>query len=274
MQSSSKQEQLHQLLTAQYTSLQQTFPKRYDALLALVSASNNQYLEAQQNSTEYNITGLQKALSLCFSTANIHVDMPVEALDTWANATLQACSRLAEGERILAYIDSGFLRVQQGNDTDYNIWIAGKRMPTEEREQRDLAEWTDLLKQKYANEWAALDAERATIQQQLTSFVANEQASPLYTTTRTIDDYYSRLGMLHVKCMVASTTYPPNTAIGGCTFAVYCDVLGMLIGLTLKQMDACLLREGCASGRGPDMSSHGPISCLDNGGTCASSYSS
>ncbi len=238
MHSSPKQERLRQLLQAHYVSLQQTFPSnKHDALLALIDANNRHYLQTWQNDSEYTLTGLQKALSLCFSTENSTGEMPIEALDAWAHTTLQACRRLAEAERILAYCESGFLHMQQGNDTDYNVWVAGRKMPTEWREQRDLEDWTKGLKQTYVDEWNTLDAEKVSIQQQLAAFLANEGAFPLYTTTRGIDDYYHRLGMLYVRCMTASTTYPSDTTIGGCTFATYQDVLGVLIVLTLKHMD-------------------------------------
>ncbi len=245
---SSKQEQLRQLLKEHYASLQQTFPQnRYQSLLALVHTSNRHYLETQQNNTAYHVSpitlGLQKALSLCFLTENVSVDTPTDTLDIWASSTIQACNRLAEAERILEYCDSGFMRMQQSNDADYNVWIASKKMPTEWREHEDLIEWTNLLKQTYATEWDMLYAEKAHIQQQLAAFASNGQVFPLYKTTRTIDDYYYRLGTLHVKSMTASTTYPASTHIGGCTFAVYRDVLGMLIGLALKHVDIC--RDRC-----------------------------
>ncbi len=242
MYSSSKQEQLRQLLNEQYASLQQTFPTdRYHTLLALVRASNKHYLQTQHRNTTYNVSGLQKALSLCFSTENTQVDTSTDALDTWAESTLQTCSSLVEVERILGYCDSGFMRMQQGSNADYNVWVASKKMPTEWREHEDLVEWTNFLKQPYAPEMHTLHAEKASIEQQLAAFGEqwNGQVSSLYKTTRTIDDYYHRLGALYVKSMVSFTTYPASTLLGGCTFAVYRDVLGVLIGLTLKQMDIC-----------------------------------
>ncbi len=237
---SNKQEQLRQLLNTQTVALQQSFPSnRRDALLALVAGSNRRFLQLQHTSTTPSVssTGLQKALSLCLSNQNNGVSN--ETLDKWAETMLEACSRLAQAERVLAYCDTGFLHMQQGgNDVDYNLWIAGNRMPAEWREQQDLAAWTRLLNQTYAPEWEVLSKERISIQQQLAAFVQAEQGLPLYRMTRTIDDYYYRLGKLHVKCMVGYDTYPSNTSIGYCTFAVYRDVLGALIGLTLKQIDA------------------------------------
>ncbi len=235
---SSKQEQLHQLLKEQHVSLQQTFPTdRYQSLLALICASNRHYFQNQHISTEYTTTGLQKALSLCFSIENSTIAIPITTLNSWADSTLKACSRLVEAERVLAYCDTGFMRMQQDRASDYKVWVASKKKPTEWREHEDIVAWTNLLKQTYITEWDTLYAKKAAIQQQLATFALHEQAFPLYKTTRTIDDYYDRLGALHVKCMVAYTTYPASTLVGTCTFAVYRDVLGVLIGLVLKQID-------------------------------------
>ncbi len=238
MHSSYKQERLRQLLKEQYTSLQQSFPiDRQHTLLALIRASNRHYLETQHHNDSYH--GLQKALSSCFSTENIKVNTSTDTLATWADSILQTCTRLAEIERILGYCDNGFMHMQQGHDADYNVWVASKKMPTEWREHEDLVWLTNFLKQTHAPEMHALLTEKVHIQQQLADFATqwNEQASTLYQTTRTIDDYYHRLGALYVKSMPASTTYPDSTRIGGCPFAVYRDVLGMLIGLALKHVD-------------------------------------
>ena len=250
MHSSSKQEQLRQLLNAQYALLRQTFPTdRQHTLLALVCASNKYYLETQQNTPSHYTfptnLGLPKALSLCFSTEHTQVNTSTATLDIWADATLQKCIRLAEVERILDYCDSGFMRMQQGNDADYNVWVASKKMPTEWREHEDLVWLTNFLKQTLAPEMHTLHTERASIQQQLVEFAEqwNGQMFNLYKTTRTIDDYYHHLGILHVKSMAAYTTYPDSTRIGGCTFAAYRDVLGVLVVLALKHIDIC--RDRC-----------------------------
>ena len=241
---SSKQEQLRQLLKEQHASLQQTFPTdRPQALLALVRASNRDYLEARHNSIVYHVspTGLQKALSLSFSTANNRVDIPTDILDTWADSMLQACTRLSEAERVLDYCDIGFMHMQQDNHADYNVWVASKKMPTEWREHEDIVEWADFLKKTYATEICELQAEKVSVQQQLVGFGAqwSGQSSDLYRTTQAIDDYYYRLGMLHVRCMPTFTTYLASTRIGGCTFEVYRNVLAVLIGLALKHVDVC-----------------------------------
>ncbi len=240
-----KQEQLRQLLKKQHEYLQRTFAfDRQRGLLALVHASNLRYLEIQHNNahaSSFYLPGLQKALSLCFSTQDSQASTSTDTLNMWANSTLQECSRLVEAERILSYCDTGFMSMQQGNDTNYSVWIASKRMSTEWRELEDLAAWTQFLQQTYASEMHALQIERIHILQQLAAFVSqwDGQACNLYATARTIDGYYHRLGVLHAKKMVPYTTYPSAASIGGCTFAVYRDVLSTLLGLALKHLDAC-----------------------------------
>jgi len=134
------------------------------------------------------------------------------------------------------------MRIQQSGDA-FNAWVASKKMPTEWREQEDLSIWTNILAQTYASAMHALQSEKIQRQQQLihTAEQWNEQADALYTTTRILDDYYHRLGLLHVKSMVPYNTYPASTTIGGCTFAVYRDVLSVLIGLALKHWNLCTM---------------------------------
>ncbi len=255
MYSLSKQEQLRHLLNKQHEYLQHTIPfDKQRSLLALIRASNWHYLETQRMSTgdhkiQYKpltgdplrlpMSGLQKALSLCLPTQNTQTSVSDEAVDTWADSTLQACAHLAEGERVLAHCDTGFMRMQQGNDADYNVWIASKRMPTEWREREDIASWTYFLEQTYAAEMHALSSEKTHIHQQLTTFIGQWNGQSLYQTTPTIDHYYHRLGALYIKSMTPYHTYPASATIGGCTFAVYRDIPGVLLGLALKQLDGC-----------------------------------
>ena len=245
MPSSPKQEQLRQLLKEQQEFLRQTFPTdRYHSLLALIHASNWHYFTTQYNK-QHDISrfpsDLQKALFLYFSTQGMQSSLTDDTLELWAASILEACSRLAEAERILAYCDTGFMRMQQDNNADYTIWIAGKKMPTEWREREDIVEWTRFLALKYADEMRVLDVEKAHIQHEFTAFLQSwdGQMQSIYKTTQTIDAYYHRLGVLRVKMMVPYTTYPDSASIGGCTFALYRDVLSALLGLALKYLDAC-----------------------------------
>ncbi len=248
MYSPSKQEQLRKLLKEQYAYLQQTFATdRQSALLALTRSLNRHYLETlhhKPNNASLYTLGWQKALSLCFAASppSLQTSETDDTLNMWADATLQACGLLVQAERILDYCETGFLRMQQSGDT-FNVWVASKKMPTEWREQEDLSIWTNILTQTYASAMHALQSERTQIQQQLIHAAEqwDGQADDLYITTRTVDDYYHRLGLLHVKSMVPYNTYLASTTIGGCTFAVYRDVLSVLIGLALKHCDLCTI---------------------------------
>ncbi len=244
MHSFSKQEQLRHLLNEQHEYLQHTISfDNQRSLLALIRLSNWNYLETQSVSMDdpkrSSISGLPKALSLCLFTQNIRTCVSDEALDTWADSTLQACAHLAEAERILAYCDIGFMRMQQGNDADYTVWIASKKMPTEWRERVDIASWSSFLEQTYATEKHTLSHERTYIQQQLAPFIGQWNGQPLFQTTPTVDHYYQRLGALSMKSMAPYTTYPASALIGGHPFAVYRDIAGVLLGFALKQIDAC-----------------------------------
>lgn len=244
----SKQEQLRHLLNEQHEYLQHTIPSDTQrSLLALIRASNWHYLETQHMSTgdrkgspvsDY-ICGLQKALSFCLSTQNTQTRVTEETLDQRADSTLQTCGHLVKAERILEYCNTGFMHMQQGNDANYAVWIASKKIPTEWREREEIAWWTHFLEQQYSADMHALSGERTYIQQQLAIFIGQWNGQSIYQTTRTIDNYYHRLGALHIKSMIPYNTYPAATTIGGCTFAVYRDVLGLLLGLALKQLDVC-----------------------------------
>jgi hypothetical protein len=247
MSSSPKQEQLQQLLNEQHASLQRTFPSdRQRNLIALTRTHDWHFLESQhseRSNTSHYARGWQKALSLCFSASTLHTSTSKadDTLDIWADTLLQACNGLAEGERILDYCETGFIRMQQGNDAEYNAWIASKKMPTEWHERADLKWWTKLLAQPYITELHALREEKELIQRQLDIFVEqwDGHISDVYKTTRTLDDYYRRLGVLSVKTMVCYDEYPPSVSIGGCTFAEYREILSELVGYVLKYSDMC-----------------------------------
>jgi hypothetical protein len=247
MSSSPKQEQLWQLLDEQHASLQHTFPSdKRRSLLALIRAHDWHFLTSphiERDTPSHDGRGWQKALTLCFSASafSTSIGRTDDTLDTWADTLLQACGCLAEGERILDHCETGFLHMQQGNDADYNVWIARKKMPTAWRERADLRWWTKLRAQFYEAELQALQEEKEQIQPQLDLFVEqwDGRIAGIYKTTRTLDDYYRRLGTLSVKTMVCSDEYPPSASIGGSTFAHYREVLCVLVGYALKYIDMC-----------------------------------
>jgi hypothetical protein len=256
MSSLSKQEQLCQLIDEQQERIRQTFPAhRGSAVVALTRARDWHSLKLQdtlnaatKTATAYNSylysSGWHKALQLCFGNAaeSPYVSPLVtdSTLDAWADQVLLECDRLTEGEQVLAHCETGFMRMQQGGQKDFSVWIASKKMPTEWREREDIEWWTNALAKTYEREMQELAVEKVSIQQQLDTFASQWQADvTVYRTTQEIDDYYIRLGMLRVKSMACHFLYPAQTLIGGCTVELYGNVLAVLIGWALKQLDLC-----------------------------------
>lgn len=256
MSSLSKQEQLCQLIDEQQERIRQTFPvPRGNAVVALTRARDCHYLKLQdtlnaatKTATAHNpymySSGWHKALQLCFGNAAEPLSVsPLVAdrtLDAWADQVLLECERLTAGEQVLAHCETGFMRMQQGRQKDFSVWIASKKMPTEWREREDLAWWTNALAKTYEREMQELAGEKVLIQQQLDVFASQWQADvTVYRTTQEIDDYYIRLGMVRVKEMACHFLYPAQTVIGGCTVELYRNVLAILIGWALKHLDLC-----------------------------------
>jgi hypothetical protein len=256
MSSPSKQEQLSQLINEQQERIRQTFPAhRGSAVVALTRARDWHYLKLQdtlnaatKTATAHNSylysSGWHKALQFCFgnATESPYVSPLVtdSTLDAWADQVLLECDRLTAGEQVLAHCETGFMRMQQGGQKDFSVWIASKKMPTEWREREDIAWWTNALATTYEREMQELAAEKVSIQQQLDAFASEWQADgTFYRTTQEIDDYYLRLGRLRVKRMACHFLYPAQTLIGGCTVELYGHVLAVLIGWAVKHLDLC-----------------------------------
>ncbi|HEV2659952.1 MAG TPA: hypothetical protein VGU68_05090 [Ktedonobacteraceae bacterium] len=252
MSSFSRQEQLRHLIDDQQERVRLTFPAhRASAVVALTRARDWHYLKLQDSlnattTTTHNSylypSGWHKALQLCFgkAAASPYVSPPVpdSALAAWADQVMLESEHLAEGEQVLAHCETGFMRMQQGGQKDFSVWIASKKMPTERREREDLAWWTNALASSYEREMQELAAEKVSIQQHLDAFASQWQADgTVYRTVPEIDDYYNRLGMFHVKQMACHFLYPAQTQIGGCTVELYCNVLAVLIGWALKHLD-------------------------------------
>jgi hypothetical protein len=256
MSSLSKQEQLCQLIDEQQERIRQTFPAhRGSAVVALTSARDWRYLMLQntlhaatQGAAVHNSylypSGWHKALQFCFGNAAESPDgsqiVTDSTLDAWADQVLLECDRLTEGEQVLAHCETGFMRMQQGGQKDFSVWVASKKMPTEWREHEDIEWWTKALATTYEREMQELAVEKVSIQQQLDAFASQWQADvTVYRTTQEIDDYYIRLGILRVKSMACHFLYPAQTLIGGCTVELYGNVLAVLIGWALKHLDLC-----------------------------------
>jgi len=151
MSSLSKQEQLCQLIDEQQERIRRTFPaQRGRAVVALTSARDWRSLKLQdtlnaatKTATAHNSylysSGWHKALQFCFGNAaeSPYVSPLVtdSTLDAWADQVLLECDRLTAGEQVLAHCETGFMRMQQGGQKDFSVWIASKKMPTEWRER-------------------------------------------------------------------------------------------------------------------------------------------
>ena len=125
MRSLSKQEQLRQLIDEQQKRIHQTFPsQRGNAVVALTRARDEQ--EEQRPSLFF--SGWHKALQLCFGNAAeppyVAPLVPDSTLDAWADQVLLECDRLTVGEQVLAHCETGFMRIQQGGQKDFLVWIA------------------------------------------------------------------------------------------------------------------------------------------------------
>src|SRR5712691_311792 len=238
MSSLSKQEQLCQLIDEQQERIRQTFPAhRGSAVVAITSARDWHSLKLQdtlnaatKTATAHNSylysSGWHKALQFCFGNAaespSVSPSVPESTLDAWADQVLLECDRLTAGEQVLAHCETGFMRIQQGGQKDFYVWIASKKMPTEWREREDIEWWTNALAKTYEREMQELAVEKVSIQQQLDAFASQWQADvTVYRTTQEIDDCYIRLGRLRVKSMACHLLYPAQTPIGGCTVELY-----------------------------------------------------
>lgn len=263
MSSLSKQEQLLQLIDEQQECLRQALSaQRSQALIALTGANDWRYLTSQDRSsiaplagpetlpeavsthTPYLFfSGWHKALRLCFAAASdapAAASLSESALAVWADQVLLECDRLAAGEQVLAHCETGCMRMQQGGEKDFSVWLASKKMPTEWREREDLAWWTQVLAGSHEREGQVLAAEREHLQPQLEAWASQWSAqTPVYRTTSELDDYYHRVGQLRVKSMASHLLYPAQTQIGGGTIEEYRAVLAVLIGWALKHLDLC-----------------------------------
>ena len=256
MSSLSKQEQLRQLIDEQQESIRRTFPTRKErAVVGLTRARDWYFLKSQDtlsaapqsmkgHSSYLYSSGWQKALQLCFGDTAEPPDVsPFDTdstLDVWADQVLLECDALAAGEQVLAHCETGFMRMQQGGQKDFSVWIASKKMPTEWREREDIDWWTNTLARADELEMQDLAREKVDVQQHLNAFACQWQGSvPVYRTMQEIDDYYNRLGTLWIRRMACHFLYPAQTLIGGCTVEQYRNVLAVLIGCALKHLDVC-----------------------------------
>src|SRR5262245_18218402 len=151
MSSPSNQEHLRQLIEEEQERVRQTFPtQRGSAIAALRRARDWHFLQVQDppHAAPHGASarggslvpsGWHKALQCCFGTAAASGDaaplVPESTLDAWADQVLLECDRLSACEQVLAHCETGFMRMQAGEQQDFSVWIASKKMPTEWRER-------------------------------------------------------------------------------------------------------------------------------------------
>lgn len=260
------QEQLRRLIEAHQERLRRTFPAdRRQAIVALARARDWAYLKPDPaphpaapldpgEEGHRRAAGWNKALQLCFgATTGDAGGAPVPAgagLDGWAERLIEECGRLAAGERVLAHCETGFMQVRQGGERAFDAWITTRRMPAEWRERVDFAWWAAALARRHGREMDELAAERPRVRERLWELARRRgaQIDP-YAGDAELDGYYRRLGALHIKRMACQYGYPPGAAIGGCAFQLYLDIMGVLIGWALKDLDRALVlaeRDGVA----------------------------
>nr|BBH87021.1 hypothetical protein KTC_17720 [Thermosporothrix sp. COM3] len=244
MSSLSQQELLRQVLNEQQERICQMFPQhRERALVALTRANDWRFLSSLNDplpaAPPLFPSGWLKALLLCFDTTTIHArDESIQ--DIRADQILSACDQVTAGEQVLAFCESGFMRMQQGGQADFSVWIASKKKPTEWVEREDIEGWTSALARLYRHELQQLAQEKELLQQQLNEFASHWQAETIaYRTTPEIDAYYTRVGMVHGKILAYHFPYAGQTVIGDCTAQLYREVLATLIGFALKHIDLC-----------------------------------
>ncbi|HEX5416373.1 MAG TPA: hypothetical protein VFZ25_11955, partial [Chloroflexota bacterium] len=246
------QERLRQLLPAERERLRATFPPdRRQALIALTSARDAWYLAAETSpgqltdgadQTRWYGLGWNRALQLgleaAADTTSLVLSLPSKTLDAWADEVIQACGRLGEAELVLAQAETGYVQLQSSGEWTFDVWGATRRMSTEWREREDFAWWTAALARRVAPDLEDLLATRPQMAWRLRTLAPRgETPADLSTTDPVLDDYYRRLGQIFARRMSNQCGYPPSASIGGVTFQLYHDLLGLLIGWLLKHLD-------------------------------------
>jgi hypothetical protein len=245
-------ERLRQLLAAERERLRATFPfDREQALIAITRARDAWYLAAEtspgqptegEDRTRWFGLGWNRALQLALEATaeapSLAPALPGTQMDAWADEVIPACGRLGEAELVLAQAESGYVQLHPSGERAFDAWVATRRMPTEWREREDFAWWTDALARRVAPDLDELLAARPELARRLQSLAPpGETPADLATTAPLVDDYYRQLGRVFVRRMANQSSYPPEASIGGATFQLYLDLLVLLIGWLLKQLD-------------------------------------
>jgi hypothetical protein len=205
-------------------------PAREAAILAIIRARDRRADSPVHEAPPDIVSGRRladlggnKALQLCFE-AHDATAVPAsrgEGLDDWAARFLDECSRLASAELVLAHCETGFMRLVETGDDRFDAWIVTKRAPASWRERADIDSWASWLAARHEPELRALRSQRPGVE--------NGDSGD--------DPFYRRLAGAHLKLMSYQLSYPPDAVISGCTVRTYRDVLGWLIGRSLRARD-------------------------------------
>ncbi|MFL5759485.1 MAG: hypothetical protein ACJ789_07095 [Thermomicrobiales bacterium] len=199
-------------------------PAREAAILALLRARERQTSASENKSPPDLVTGRRvadlggnMALQLCFeaSAASDSASTAV-AWNRWAEQFLEDCGHLTEAELVLAHCETGFMRMVEGDEGTFEVWIATKRTPTSWRERADISWWAATLAKQHEPELRTLRSEHG------------EPHRPA--------DYFREAGV-YLTMMAYQLGYPPQAMLDGCTIQTYCKVLRQLIARALEARD-------------------------------------
>lgn len=186
--------------------------------------------------------GWNKVLRLCFEDPVAAVEpgssLAEIATAEWADRTIRECGHLADVELVLAHAETGFMQLSHDGVATFHAWVTTKRMPTVWREREDFAWWGRSLAERLEPAFRSLSAERPHVLERLRAHERRHgSAAEASAAVSDVDGYYRRLATTYTRRMAHQHSYPPSASIGGCTFQVYVDVLGLLIGWMLEDLD-------------------------------------
>jgi hypothetical protein len=209
------QERLRQSVDDAQTRLRASVPvDREASILALIAAIDRHALAFDPEPMPDLITGRRLAnlggnlaLKLCLEATDGDI---TQESGKWADGFLETCEQLAEAELVLGHVETGFVRLVEGDDGAFDAWIATKRAPVSWQERADIDWWASSLASRHRSDAQAAGSD---------------------------DAHYRRLASTCLAMMEYQLGYPTDAAIDGCTVTTYRDVLSWLIGYALRERD-------------------------------------
>jgi hypothetical protein len=212
-------------------------PGQTETLLALLRADER--LAHGDELTRVARPGWNLALRLCLERADGGPAADASAaIAAWVEGFLTDCDQLARASLTLAESASGHVQLQQRAPGAFVAWQTSKRCSPEQRERADFDWWSQHLARQVAPQFDALRAERPRIRLLLgQEGDAASGAATFVPSNPAIERHYRELGRAHVARFANQHSYPPDTAIGGATFAQYGELLALLIGWLYQERD-------------------------------------